>query len=385
VGGNPPNLARYERALGLRSHCVAFRESPFGYPADEILAPPGISYARFELRRWKLLWRALRHFDIVHFNFGRTILPSHVSLRTLRQAGVHPLVRRAYSLYARCLELRDLGLLKKAGKGIVVTFQGDDARQGDVAQRLLGVDLLAETEPSYYTPESDTAKRILIATFARFADRIYTLNPDLLHILPEGTQFLPYAQIDLDDWVPSHHREAARDVPLVVHAPTHRGVKGTRFILDAVERIKAEGVPLDFAVVEGLSQNHAKLLYEQADLFVDQLLLGWYGGVAVELMALGKPVVCYIRREDLQLVPKEMRDDLPIIQATSNSVYDVLKEWITAGHTRRVEQGLRGRRYVERWHNPERIAGGLKQAYEAILASGPRTPASSPTRNQTLL
>jgi glycosyltransferase involved in cell wall biosynthesis len=384
VGGNPPNLARYERALGLQSHCVAFRESPFGYPADEILASPGISYARFELRRWKLLWRALRHFDIVHFNFGRTILPSHVSLRTLRQAGVNPLVRRAYSLYARCLELRDLALLKKAGKGIVVTFQGDDARQGDVAQRLLGVDLVAETDPNYYTPESDTAKRMLIATFARFADRIYTLNPDLLHILPEGTQFLPYAQIDLDEWVPSSHRETARDVPLVVHAPTHRGVKGTRFILDAVERIKAEGVPLDFAVVEGLSQNHAKRLYEQADLFVDQLLLGWYGAVAVELMALGKPVVCYIRREELQLVPKEMRNDLPIIQATSNSVYHVLKEWITAGHTRRVEQGLRGRHYVERWHNPERIAGELKQAYEAILASGSRTPASNPTSNQTL-
>ncbi len=58
------------------------------------------------------------------------------------------------------------------------------------------------------------------------------------------------------------------------------------------------GVRFEFTLVEGLHREEAKRLYERADLFVDQLILGWYGGVAVELMALGKPVIAHIRPGD---------------------------------------------------------------------------------------
>jgi hypothetical protein len=41
------------------------------------------------------------------------------------------------------------------------------------------------------------------------------------------------------------------------------------------------------------------------------LFAGWYGGLAVELMALGKPVLAYIREEDLSFVDPQMRYELP--------------------------------------------------------------------------
>ena len=68
-----------------------------------------------------------------------------------------------------------------------------------------------------------------------------------------------------------------------------------------------------------LSNKEARKRYETADILIDQLLAGWYGGLAVELMALGKPVICYIREDDLKYIPKEMRDELPIINA--NTLY----------------------------------------------------------------
>ena len=37
-----------------------------------------------------------------------------------------------------------------------------------------------------------------------------------------------------------------------------------------------------------------------ADLVVDQLVLGWYGAVAVEAMALGRPVLAYIREDEAE-------------------------------------------------------------------------------------
>ncbi|HBZ69035.1 MAG TPA: hypothetical protein DEP35_04520 [Deltaproteobacteria bacterium] len=108
---------------------------------------------------------------------------------------------------------------------------------------------------------------------------------------------------------------------------------------------------------------------------MDQLLVGWYGGVAVELMALERPVLCFLREDDLRFVPAPMREEIPVVRTTPATVYEVLKEWITASPERRAEQGRRGRRYVERWHDPARIAADLVQAYAEIAeARGRRRP-----------
>lgn len=52
--------------------------------------------------------------------------------------------------------------------------------------------------------------------------------------------------------------------------------------------------------MENIPHDKVHELYEKTDLAVDELLVGWYGAFAVEMMALGKPVVCYIREEELK-------------------------------------------------------------------------------------
>jgi glycosyltransferase involved in cell wall biosynthesis len=366
VGGNPQELAREERRLGLESRALAFEESPFHYATDEVLWHPGDSRLRREWKRWHLLWRAWHDFDIIHFNFGATIMPQHLRRRPAT-AGWRRHVGCVAVLYTRLVEMLDVSLLKRAGKGIEVTFQGDDARQGDYCRRHFAITHAREVEPGYFTPDSDAQKRRRIERFDRCADRIYALNPDLLRVLPARAQFLPYSTIDLKQCVPVLPRPGTGQRLRVLHAPSHRGVKGTRYLQAAVERLRQDGVDFEFMLVEGLSNADARRLYGQVDLLVDQLLAGWYGGLAVELMAMGKPVICYLREEDLHFLPRDMRQTLPIIQATPATIYAVLKEWLT---TRRSELALWGRHsraYVERWHNPEVIAAELKQTYEAIL------------------
>ncbi len=75
VGGNPSGLASAERTLGLHSWAVTIYQNQFNYPMDEVLATPATSVLQREMKRWGLLWRALRQYDLVHFNFGRTISP----------------------------------------------------------------------------------------------------------------------------------------------------------------------------------------------------------------------------------------------------------------------------------------------------------------------
>lgn len=359
VGGNPQGLARAERALGLDSHSLTFQQTVYQYPADEVLFDPADGWLRREAKRWAVLRRALRDYDVVHFNFGETLFPCR--LPSARPGA--PLAR----LYRRAVQFVDLRLLKRAGKAVFVTYQGDDARQGDYCRQHFEISPAGEVEPDYYSPETDARKRRMIRAMDRWADRIYALNPDLLHVLPARAAFLPYASVDLPDWDPAPRAPGAP--PVVLHAPSHRGVKGTRFVLDAVTRLKAEGVPVELLLVEGLSHAEARRLYLRADLLVDQLLCGWYGALAVELMALGRPVVAYLREADLAFLPAAMRHELPMISATPASIYTVLRELLTARRYELPELGRRSRAYVERWHDPLEVARQLKRDYEAAVAA----------------
>ena len=367
TGGNPGGLSRAERKVGLDSWSITFRQSYFDYEFDEVLWQNKQNYITGELKRWSLLLRAMRDFDVIHFNFGRSIMPHWISQETLRRNIKNPFLRRLYDAYAYFFELKDIPLLRKAGKGIVVTYQGSDARQVGYCRENFDITFANEPEYEHYLPENDAHRRRQIATFAKYADRIYALNPDLLRVLPQHARFMPYAHIDLNDWRISPERGYPQNPsPLIVHAPTHRHIKGTPYILDAVNRIKAEGVAFEFMLVEGLSNKEARKLYEKADLLVDQLLTGWYGGLAVEFMALGKPVICYIRQDDLVFIPEEMKKELPIINAIPATIYEVLKEWLIRRRNELAEKGRIGRVYVEKWHDPLKIAKELKSEYESI-------------------
>jgi len=360
VAGNPQQLARAERNLGLQSWSVAFRESPFAYKTDEILFAKGDGKLRCEFKRWNLLRRAMCDFDIVHFNFGQSIMPQWVSGVTGRDRGL--VARTIMRGYTGLVEMSDVALLRYWGKGVFVTYQGDDARQGDYCKQNYEINFVDEVQQGYYSEKTDRKKRQRIRLFARYCHGSFAVNPDLMNVLPDDTTFMPYCHIDLAEWSVVE-KEASKRLT-VLHAPSHRGVKGTRYIVEAVSRLKQEGLDFEFIMVENMTNAEAKKIYEKADILIDQLLAGWYGGLAVELMAMGKPVICYLRETDLKFLNPEMRRELPIINATPETVIQVLRDCLTDRRNELAMLGTRSRSYVERWHDPRKIAAQMKQEYE---------------------
>lgn len=363
VGGNPQNLARVERELGVESVSVVRRPNKYQYSSDRVLFEAKDGFLRRELTTWRFCLFGARNFDIVHYNYGQPLMAcvsDEVRVWPPSQAARRFLVQPYRALF----EFADAAFLRRAGKGIVVTYQGDDARQGDYCLENYEITIAREVDEDYYTARTDARKRRQIARFRRYAHRIYALNPDLLNVLPLA-EFVPYAHVVPAQWTPRYPTPRAR--PRVLHAPSHRGVKGTRFLLEAAERLRREGVPFDLELIENLPNTEALRRYGDADLVVDQLLAGWYGGFAVEAMALGKPVIAYLRESDLHVLPQEMRAELPVINATPASIYDVLKEWLTIRRHALPERGRAARAYVERWHDARAIAKRLIGDYEAIL------------------
>jgi hypothetical protein len=317
VGGNARGLALAERELGYESDVAVFASSGLGYVAD-IDLQAGIDQplpVRFA-RRGAFLRDAVKRYDVFHFNFGQTLLQ-------VRQLG-------------RVVD--ELPLLRRLGKTVIVTYQGCDVRPFE-ACFCRRASCAAET--AYRGPAAERA--------LHHAHRVLYLNPDLGRWLP-GATFMPYANFDPCSVQPAPPSGEAREELVIVHAPTDRAVKGTRHIVSAVEALRAEGLPLRLVLLEGMKRTEVLEATAQADVVVDQLNLGWYGGFAVEAMSFAKPVVCAIDDD-----ANPFGADLPVVRADPTTIVDVLRE-LAGDPARRRASGIAGREFVERVHDPRAVA-----------------------------
>jgi hypothetical protein len=370
VGGNPQTLSRALRQLGVDSQSLVVSQNYMAYPADIELHRPGQSFLMRELKRVWTIFFLLPRFDVIHYNAGTTVASAY-AFQLKAKHGLKGGVRFLFAAYLRMLQRLEIAYVTALGKRIFFTFQGDDARQGDYSRAHFPISIVHQVDEGYYDEVSDSFKRRIIARFAKIADRIYAVNPDLLHVLPRDAIFVPYSHILIDEWLPSYTQAEARPLR-IVHAPSHRKVKGTDIILSTLEKLKQQGFEFELLLVEGMSHAQARETYEKADVLIDQLFAGWYGGLAVELMALGKPVLVYIREEDLHFIPSQMKADLPFLNATSDSLESVLRKLMEMPRAELVSLGKRSREFVERWHDPIRIAESTKADYEQSFASAER-------------
>jgi glycosyltransferase involved in cell wall biosynthesis len=192
--------------------------------------------------------------------------------------------------------------------------------------------------------------------FARSAGARIVGSYDALRWVPDADVVPP--GIDLAAFAPVPPGDHTR--PLVVHAPSSRRRKGTEHVIAACEEL---GVELD--LVEGVHHDEARRRYERADIVVDQLNAGWYGIFAIEAMALGKPVVTFLRAEPLRRTEAAFHTAVPIVSATKETLADSLRPLVDSP-TERKRIGAASRAYVEQVHDVDRNADRLLDLYARL-------------------
>ena len=128
----------------------------------------------------------------------------------------------------------------------------------------------------------------------------------------------------------------------------NRNIKGTPHILAAMERLVREGHPVEYLNIENVDSKNMRFYQAQADIVVDQLIFGSWGSTCVECLALGKPVVCYLRPsvKDFFLKNFPEYDSLPIVEADTKSIYHTLKKLVTDDEFRN-QQKIASREFAE--------------------------------------
>ena len=193
-------------------------------------------------------------------------------------------------------------------------------------------------------------------SYARGADARIVGSYDALRWVPDAHVVPP--GLDLREYEPAPPE--ARPRPVVLHAPSSRKRKGTEHVIAA-----CEGLDVVLDVVEGLRHDEARRHYARADLVVDQLNAGWYGILAIEAMALGKPVLSYLRPEAAQETEREMGVEVPIVPVTKETLRERIAELAAALEERR-RIGALSRAYVERIHDADKGADRLIAIYRSL-------------------
>lgn len=147
-------------------------------------------------------------------------------------------------------------------------------------------------------------------------------TPDLWRDRPDAT-WLPVV-VDAATWA-----DAApvleRPAPVVIHAPSFAGLKGTELILDTADRLSAGGA-IDFRRIEQVPAAAMPDVVRRADVVLDQFSLGIYGVAAVEAMAAGRLVVSHVSDFVRAAVLRETGLELPIVEAVPDTLEDVLAD-----------------------------------------------------------
>ncbi len=367
VGGNPSGLSHQLKLLGIDSHVWTISQNYLDYPADRVLADETEPIAVRVVKTFRAAFYVFGRWDVVHYNYGSTLfskrfprmgrrLPSRVGVTVLN--GVLALAQRL-----------ELGVLRARRIPVFVHYQGDDARQRDYQLQNFEISIASQVPPDVFTPEVDELKRRQIALMARRAAAIYAVNPDLMHVLPTSAIFVPYGHVPLQEEEP-RYTQADRERLVFAHAPSNRTVKGTDLILLALEELADEGYRFDLDLIEGVSNAEALDRVRDADVLIDQLYAGWYGGVALEAMALGKPVVAYLREADLGFLPPGMVEDLPLFQASPSTIKEELRRVLEIPREQLVRRAKESRAFAERWHDPRAIAEQIAADYQRALNRG---------------
>ena len=232
-------------------------------------------------------------------------------------------------------------------------FEAGNARA--LAQAIKQVILRQKKEPNWSRSIQSLAKKYSWENQERIIAKIYDKLDRRQSYFP-NPKMVPHP-IDLKKW-PYIGISQGKTLKLV-HASSNREIKKTKFVLKAVEKLKSQGINIEYKLVENLPQNKAKELYKWADVVIDQLRIGWYGVLAVEAMALGKAVIAYIRDDLKHYLP----NPLPLAIANPDNLYHILKD-LALNKKKAREIGLRGRKYVEELHDADKVTDILLQIYQ---------------------
>ena len=318
-----------------------YRLSDFPGGRDDALLPMRALHALFA-RYVAFAWLLFR-FDIFHFFFDGGFL-AWTPLRFL-----------------------EVQLLHVGGKRVIVMPYGGDVIVPSQMRSLAWRQALASDYPNLLERTRRTSRQIRY-----FSGRADFVVGCLFHVetLPRWDLLTThYYPLDTEAWRPEPFE---REGPIrVFHSANHRALKGTEFVIAAVDQLLSEGLDIELVLAERLPNSEVRGLLRSCDIVAEQFIHG-YALAAMEAMALGKPVLSNLSDTYYYEVHRLHTglDECPIVSTTVEELAENLRR-LANDPELRAKLGRAGRDYVVRHHSYETVGRMWEMVYRTVWGGQP--------------
>lgn len=335
-----PLLARCDRLLGLQAETIVYVTYYISRNFDWNLSKPHAWVVKHVPARYPdfceiVFLLALLRYDVFHYFYDRGLMAPD----------------RRYGIAQR-----EIDYLREHRKQLYTYAYGADVRERESTLALGRWNFCVECDdPGRYCICREDERSASMRPLETVATAMVAMG-DMLTYVPKPYH-LNYWPIDIERFTPAQPRRRAPGTRLVVaHAPNHGHFKGTKYLVAAIDKLRAEGADIVLQEVRGVPNEEVLRLFAGSDLVVDQLVGGFYGYTALEAMAVGRPVITYVRSADL-LLP-----GFPLLNATPDSIEQVLRDLYEGRHDL-DELGAQGQRYVREQQSLPAVARRLGAMY----------------------
>lgn len=222
-------------------------------------------------------------------------------------------------------------IYKIAGTKVLVTGYGGDCQDWTHCPNLLFKHAMNVDYPHVLPKNARTRQRV--ERWTRHADYILS-GCDWVDYTPRWDRLcLAHFTVDTDRLAPrttAFQKDPSKPI-IILHAPNHQTIKGSRYIIQAVRELQEEGYNLSLNFLQHVSNTELHEHILQADIVIDQLIIGWYGMFAVEAMSAGKPVFCFLRQDlvDLYTFAGILHEgEIPLIGCTHRTFKESLRQFL---------------------------------------------------------
>jgi glycosyltransferase involved in cell wall biosynthesis len=111
---------------------------------------------------------------------------------------------------------------------------------------------------------------------------------------------------------------------------------------------------------------------EHVDLVADQFVIGWYAMFAIEAMAMGKPVLCYLREDFIDLYVKAglvTCNEIPLINTGLLEILEKIR-WAYNNRGELSVIGKKGREFVQKHHSTEHVGRVFAEILKELGVKG---------------
>ncbi len=271
------------------------------------------------------------------------------------------------TLYGRTCE-REIELFKGAGKRVGLIAHGSDVR-------IPSAHAARYPDSPFTDPDDATTARLEkraranVELLRAFDGPVFASTPDLLDYVPEA-RWAP-GVVDVNLWA-SDWPVMGRRRPRVVHVPSNGRLKGSELVDPIMAKLHAEGL-IDYRSLRGLDRGELRATYQEADIVLDQFVLGLYGVTAVEALAAGRVVVAFVGDAVRDRVRAATGQEVPIVEATPETVEQVIRD-LVADRDRAREIAAQGPAYAEAVHDGRFSAEVLNELTQGKLRNRAKVP-----------